>query len=102
VHTINSFTARENIQKAQQKQKQLYDKKHGVADGFSVGSVVLKKDFKRKKRQGGKLDFCWEGPYTIMKSLGKGLYQLQNDKEVLDRVCGIHLKPYKKVHDSLV
>ena len=105
VHNVLSYDvllytqAHENIQKAQEKQKILYDKKHNVAAAFSVGSVVLKKDFRRKKRRGGKLDFCWEGPYTITKSLGRGLYCLENEhKEVLDRVCGIHLKPYKIPH----
>lgn len=31
------------------------------------GAVVLK-DFNRKKRRGGKLDKCWEGPYVITAS----------------------------------
>ena len=39
---------------------------------------------------------------SITQSLGKGLYRLENGKEVLDRVCGIHLKAYKKPHASLV
>ena len=47
--------AKLNIQKAQQKQKQYYDKKHGAASCFTTGAVVLKKDFRRKKRRGGKL-----------------------------------------------
>ena len=64
VHNVLSYDvllytqAHENIQKAQEKQKILYDKKHNVAAAFSVGSVVLKKDFRRKKRRGGKVDFC--------------------------------------------
>ena len=74
-----------NIQAAQKKQKEYYDRKHGAASCFTVGSTVLKKDFRRKKRKGGKLDYRWEGPYTITASHGKGLYQL---KEVNgDKVC---------------
>jgi len=57
-----------NIIKAQKKQKENYDKKHGAASCFHVGSLVLKKDFTRKKRKGGKLDYRWTGPYTITAS----------------------------------
>ena len=68
---------KENIEAAQTKQKKYYDEKFGVSSCFSVGSTVLKKDFKRKKRRGGKLDYRWQGPYTITAALGKGLYQLK-------------------------
>ena len=37
-----------NIEKAQQKQKQYYDAKHGASTCFTVGDTVLKKDFRRK------------------------------------------------------
>lgn len=41
--------------------------------------------------------------YAITKSLGKGLYCLENGhKEVLDRVWGTHLKPFKIQHAFLV
>ncbi len=66
-----------NIDKAQAKQKEYYDQKHGAASCFGVGSVVLKKDFRRKKRRGRKLDYRWLGPYTITESLGKSLFQLK-------------------------
>lgn len=58
---------------------------------------MLVKDNKRKKRQGGKMDCRWLGPYTIVKSLGKGLYGLEatdNTGKTLNRVHGFHLKPY--------
>ena len=35
------------------------------------------KDFRRKKRKGGKLDYRWIGPYIIISSLGKGLFKLK-------------------------
>lgn len=57
---------------AQQKQKQYYDMKHGAATCFTVGDAVLKKDFKREKCRGGKLDRRWEGPFVSTASLGKG------------------------------
>ena len=66
-----------NIEKAQKKQKEHYDKIHGGASYFDVGCLVLKKDFTRKKRKGGKLDYRWTGPYIIISSLGKGLYKLK-------------------------
>lgn len=70
-------TVKANIQKAQQKQKEYYDRKHSTTLCFKKGSVVLKKDFLRKKRRGGKLDYRWQGPYVIIASLGKGLFRLQ-------------------------
>ena len=66
-----------NIQKAQAKQKEQYDRKHTLASSFSIGALVLKKDFTQKRRRGGALDYRWLGPYTIATSLGKGLYCLE-------------------------
>ena len=76
---------RRNIGMAQQKQKHYYDAKHGAASCFTVGDAVLKKDFQRKKRRGGKLDYRWEGPFTITASVGKGLFKLEriSSKQVL-------------------
>ena len=66
-----------NIKTAQAKQKRNYDQKHNVAECFGVGSTVLLKDFNRKKRKGGKLDFRWQGPFVIISSLGRGLFKLK-------------------------
>lgn len=68
---------KENIKKAQAKQKEYYDLKHSAASCFKVGSLVFKKDFQQKKRKGGKLDYCWQGPYVISALLGKGLFKLK-------------------------
>lgn len=68
---------KDNINKAQAKQKKYYDEKHGAVSCFNVGSVVLKKDFRRTKRKGGKMDYRWQGPYKITTSLGKGLFKLK-------------------------
>lgn len=90
--------ARVNIKKAQEKQKEQYDKKHAQPNTFLVGEKVLKKDFRRKKRAGGKMDPHYAGPFTITKSLGKGFYALQgvgNPAEYVPRVYGAYLKPYK-------
>ena len=58
---------------------------------------MLIKDYERKKRKGGKMDYRWLGPYTIVKALGKGLYTLEAGDEsskIIDRVHGTRLKPY--------
>ena len=46
----------------QKKQKFHYNQKHAVGDLFTVGSLVLKKNFRRKRRKGGKMDYCWQDP----------------------------------------
>ena len=91
--------AKVNIICAQQKQKEVYDRKHHQPDVYAVGALVLKKDFTRKKRKEGKLDSKWVGPYKITKALGKGLYRLEdvNDpNNVICRVNGVHLNPYNQ------
>lgn len=87
-----------NIIAAQARQKEQYDKKHHNPDIFTKGALVLKKDMKRKKRAGGKMDYKWLGPYRIVKSMSKGLYQIESveqPKIKIQRVHGIHLKPYR-------
>ena len=39
---------------------------------YVIGDLVLKKDFKRKKRAGGILDAQYVGPYIIIEVHGKG------------------------------
>ena len=59
--------AKANILAAQKKQKELYDRKHGKHDGFKVGDLVLRENFRRKKTKGGKLTDKFLGPYEILK-----------------------------------
>lgn len=111
---------KENILAAQDKQKRTYDIKHANPTCFhvscsclyidimsifiltlKVGVSVLKKDFRRKKRKGGKIDPQWLGPYEITADLGKGFYalsDLESAEIVIKRVNGAHLKLY---HDPL-
>ena len=58
--------AKENILHAQQKQKDHYDRKYAKPHLFEKGQLVLKKDFTRRKRKGGKLDPRFSGPFTII------------------------------------
>ena len=93
-----------NIISAQKKQKEQYDKKHSKAVFYCVGTQVLKKDFRKKKRKGGKLDFPWVGPYLITRSLGKGFYELQSCGKgpvtTIPRVSHVHIKVYKSLFCS--
>ena len=93
-----------NIISAQKKQKEQYDKKHSKAVFYSAGTHVLKKDFRKKKRKGGKLDFPWVGPYLITRSLGKGFYELQacgkGRVTTIPRVSHVHIKVYKSLSCS--
>lgn len=92
-------TAKLNILKAQERQKLAYDRKRSRPETFELDALVLKKDFNKKKRRGGKLDGDWIGPYKIAASLGRGLYCLKDTKDPqkkISRVCGVHLKPYHK------
>ena len=45
-------TAKDNIMKAQEKQKKDYDKQHCCSEIFNLGSLVLKKNLTRRKRKG--------------------------------------------------
>ena len=87
---------KENVAKAQAKQKKYYDSKHGAGASYKLDALVLKRDFLRSKRKGGKLDPKWLGPYRISKVLGKGLYSLTHCKggRNVKRVNGFHLKLY--------
>ena len=93
--------ARSNILYAQQKQKEAYDRKHFVPECFKIGSIVLKKDFTRRKRKGGKMDEKWVGPYRIVSVLGRGLYRLvevSDPTKIITRVNGVHLKQYMVIY----
>ena len=90
--------AKANIQQAQEKQKEVYDRKHAHPDAFQVGTQVLKKDFLRKKRANGKMDARYLGPYIITKKLAKGFYALElaaDPTRTVSRINGAHLKPYQ-------
>ena len=97
IWTAQLDTAKANIKKAQEKQKLAFDKKHSNPDLFKKGQLVLKKDFKRKKRKGGKLDERYVGPFVISAVLTRGVYQLtsQDGTNVL-KATGAHIKPYKQ------
>ena len=71
--------AETNISKAQKQPKDTYDRKH-LQDEIPEGSEVLVENTAQKQCKGGKLEDLWLGPYTIHRHLGKGIYELANDK----------------------
>ena len=66
-----------NIDNAQKKQKETYDRKH-LPEEFPIGAKVLVENSADKQRKGGKLNPSWYGPNIISKYHGKGVYQLSN------------------------
>ena len=59
---------------------------------------MLRKDFMRKKRKGGKMDPQWLGPFKVARDLGKGFYSLKsidNNSIVTKRIHGNHLIVYR-------
>ena len=69
-----------------------------------VLAKVVKKDFLRKKRKGGKLDPKWVGPYIITAKFSKRFYSLQsiaNSSDCIKRVNGAHLTMFYKIPTSL-
>lgn len=93
--------AKKNILQAQEKQKKYYDERRANTHLFSVGQQVLLKDFRRKKRKGGKLEMRYIGPYRITGSKGKGVYHLKHMLSgKVAKAIGSHLKLYKQSSDS--
>jgi hypothetical protein len=90
--------AKENIGKAQAKQKAAYDLKHrGVL--YKVGDMVLRYNRRRDTRMGDKLGLPFEGPYKIFEVLGKGVYRLRKDETVLKQVVNAtNLKLWNPPH----
>ena len=73
--------ASSNIEKAQERQKKNYDKKHKPVE-FEVGDKVLLQNSRDDARKGGKLQApCGKGTYTIAECLPKNLYRLKNEQD---------------------
>ena len=62
--------AKPNIEAAQRKQKEYFDAKKAAPSRFNIGSLVLVKNFRRKKCKDGKFQYRWLGP-----SLSRRRYQ---------------------------
>ena len=89
---------KENIQKAQTKQKKIYDARHKQPT-FQVGDKVWWYNSRKQTRQGGKLEFNWDGPYELTEQTTRGTYKLKNKSGMILRqaVSSINLKAFNKV-----
>ena len=90
-------TAKENITKAQKKQKDYYDSRHQTQT-FAVGEKVLVENTAQKQRKGGKLKDKWLGPYRINREICKGVYALESmDGKLMKQSCNVsRLKLYSE------
>ena len=85
-----------NITKAQEKQKNTYDRKHELVT-INRGAEVLLENTAQKQRKGGKLEPAWLGPYIVSRCVGKGLYELSRNGKIVKTKANIaRLKVYKK------
>lgn len=91
--------AAHNIARAQERQKQQYDRNHNTNTTLKIGDKVLKENSKNKHRMGGKLDKRWTGPFIISEDLEKGRFRLKTlaGKTLKQTVHCARLKFY---HDS--
>ncbi len=87
--------AEANIAVAQKFQKETYDRNH-QPQVLPEGTEVLLEITWQKQRKGGKLHPLWQGPYSIHRVLGNGLYELTNKEgKVIKNKANInHLKVY--------
>ena len=77
--------------------KKAYDKKHANPELFETNQLVLKKDIKRKRRRGGKLEQRYIGPFVVSAVVSRGVYRLTSqDGKIVVKATGAHLKAYKK------
>ncbi|KAL8610943.1 hypothetical protein ACOMHN_042560 [Nucella lapillus] len=70
----------ESIARAQQHQKEQYDRRHHNTATVEIGTTVFIKNSRRIHRMGAKMEPRWTGPYTVIKSLDKGRVVLKNEK----------------------
>ncbi|GET59961.1 uncharacterized protein K02A2.6-like [Rhizophagus irregularis DAOM 181602=DAOM 197198] len=68
---------KENVEEAQEKQKQQHDKRGIRKPKFEIGEKVLLYEAWREKQWSGKLQNKWKGPYLIHEEFGNGAYKLK-------------------------
>ena len=54
---VDRATEDHSVSKGQQKYKEQYDRKHCHPGAYQVGAKVLRRDFTRRNRKGGNMDF---------------------------------------------
>ncbi|GBC40582.2 uncharacterized protein K02A2.6-like [Rhizophagus irregularis DAOM 181602=DAOM 197198] len=68
---------KENVEEAQERQKQQHDKRGIRKPKFEIGEKVLLYEAWREKQWSGKLQNKWKGPYLIHEEFGNGAYKLK-------------------------
>ena len=85
-----------NITKAQDKQKEDFDRRHTSNSEIKVGDLILLRNNKRRVRKGGTISFAWLGPYIVSEITPKGVTTLKKrDGQILNVKCNLsQLKLY--------
>ena len=85
-----------NITKAQDKQKEDFDRRHTSNSEIKVGDLILLRNNKRTVRKGGTISFAWLGPYIVSEITPKGVTTLKKrDGQILNVKCNLsQLKLY--------
>ncbi|CAH2316128.1 Hypothetical predicted protein [Pelobates cultripes] len=97
---------KENIEKAQEKQKMTYEKKvlkkHKDVV-YSAGNEVLLYNMRKRGRKGGRIEPDFSGPYIIKEVCGKVVKLANSDGVTLKNKISIdHIKPYRRSEESTV
>ena len=71
---------KENIKKAQHRQKKYYDKRNNYACNIAIGDLVMRRLLRNVARKGGKLDKKFAGPYKCIAKTVRGSCQLEDMK----------------------
>lgn len=58
---------RQNVEKAQEKQKYYFDKRHSSGEAFKVGDKVLLKNLRRNGRKGDWRQLPFTGPFVLVR-----------------------------------
>lgn len=90
--------AKSNIENAQDKHKQYYDKKTKIPT-FKVGDRVFLKIEKVQPGKKKKLEPKWMGPYSIMENRHNLIYKLLDLKSLRPVKSFIHANRLKPYHD---
>ena len=92
-----------NIRKEQSDQKSYYDKRHQGSAPLEVGTKVMRRNMEHSGRKGGKMDYQFYGPYTIVdvdKDKSKYTLQTETGKILAQKINGCNLKLYHKVSEA--
>ncbi|CAG2231423.1 unnamed protein product [Mytilus edulis] len=73
---------KQNVDKAQKRQKEAYDRRHNVdTKSYEIGQYVLLKNFRRKAGMATIEQRKYIGPYKIIQYKGKGNFVLWNNEQ---------------------